>query len=290
MAEGPTLTVNNEGTYFVETNYGSCTSDSFSNRVHINEVTFGEAEAGISSSLGNPFCPSQGSTTLSTIGGISYQWFKDGVPITDATHQMYHANESGTYAVQVDLGDCSASGFIELESELFDAEINISEFNSINEGETLLVIITTTADNPTFEWYLDDVLITSAVEDNYDVAEIGNYKIIVTETGTSNCNGSKEFLFEVNEPFPDVEKIPNVISPNGDGINDSWMIPTIYVSGTNTMVMIMNNYGKVMLQTENYLNNWPGNDLNLSSINQVFYYVIITSDNETRKGSITVIK
>ena len=244
VAEGPTLTVNNEGTYFVETNYGSCTSDSFSNRVHINEVTFGEAEAGISSSLGNPFCPSQGSTTLSTIGGISYQWFKDGVPITDATHQMYHANESGTYAVQVDLGDCSASGFIELESELFDAEINISEFNSINEGETLLVIITTTADNPTFEWYLDDVLITSAVEDNYDVAEIGNYKIIVTETGTSNCNGSKEFLFEVNEPFPDVEKIPNVISPNGDGINDSWMIPTIYVSGTNTMVMIMTTMGK----------------------------------------------
>ncbi len=287
VAEGPTLSVNDEGTYFAETNYGTCTSNSFSNRVTISEVTSGEAEASISSSLGNPFCPSQGSTTLSTIGGNGFQWFKDGAPITDATNQMYQANESGTYAVQVDLGDCSASGFIELESELFDADINVSEFNAIEEGETLSVIVTTTANNPTFEWYLNDVLITGAMEDSYDVTEIGSYKIIVTET--SGCNGSKEFLFEVNEPFPDVEKIPNVISPNGDGVNDSWMIPTKYVSGTNTSVMIMNNYGKVVLQTNNYLNNWPENDFNLSSINQVFYYVIKTTENETRKGSITVI-
>lgn len=288
VSEGPTLSVSNEGTYFVETNYGTCTSDSFSNRVTIIEVTSGEAEAGISSSLGNPFCPSQGSTKLSTIGGNNYQWFKDGVPITDATNQMYQANESGTYAVQVDLGDCSASGSIDLESELFDAEINVSEFNTIQEGEELYVFVNSTANNPIFKWYLNDVLITGASEDNFNVSEIGSYKIIVSET--TGCNGSKEFLFEVNEPFPDVEEIPNVISPNGDGINDTWIIPTKYVTGTNTEVLIMNNYGKVALQTKNYLNNWPENDLNLSSINQVYYYVIKTNDNETRKGSITVIK
>ncbi len=288
VAEGPTLSVSNEGTYFVETNYGTCTSDSFSNRVTISEVTSGEAEAGISSSLGNPFCPSQGSTTLSTIGGNSYQWFKNGVPITDATNQMYQANESGTYAVQVDLGDCSASGSIVLESELFEAAINVSAFNTIQEGETLSVIVSTTANNPIYKWYFNDVLITGASEDSYEVTEIGSYKTIVTET--SGCNGSREFLFEVNEPFPDVEKIPNVISPNGDGINDTWVIPQSYVAGTNTEVMIMTNHGNIVLRTNNYLNNWPENDLNLSSINQVFYYVIQTIDNETRKGSITVIK
>ncbi len=289
VAEGPTLSVINEGTYFVETNYGTCTSDSFSNRVTINEVTSGESEAGISSSLGNPFCPSQGSTTLSTIGGNSYQWFKDDVPITDATNQMYQAYESGTYAVQVNLGDCSASGFIVLESELFDAEINVSEINYFDEDETLFVMVTTTANNPEFNWYLDGAHISVTTEGNYEVTEFGDYNVIVTDNSGS-CDGTREFQFEVRETFPDVEKIPNVISPNGDNINDSWMIPTKYVSGTNTMVMIMNNYGKVVLQTNNYLNNWPENDLNLSSINQVFYYVIKTTDNETRKGSITVIK
>jgi len=290
VAESPTLSISEEGTYFAETNYGTCTSDSFSNRVTISEVTSGEAQAGISSSLGNPFCPSQGSTTLSTIGANGYQWFKDGIPIAGATDQMYQAIETGTYAVQVDLGACAASGFIELESELFDADINISEFNTIEEGGSIPVIVTSTAISPVFEWYLNDTLIADATEDNYEVTQMGSYKIVVTETGTTSCNGSREFLFEVNESFPDVAEIPNIISPNGDGINDSWIIPTNYVSGTNTKVMIMNNYGKVVLQTNNYLNNWPENDLNLTSINQVFYYVIQTTNNETRKGSITVIK
>lgn len=290
VAEGNMLSVSEEGTYFVETNYGSCTSNSFSNRVTINEISSGEAEAGISSSLGNPFCPSCGATILSTIDGISYQWFKDGEPITGATEQMYQTEESGIYMVQVDLGDCSASGLIELESELFEADINVSELNTIEEGETLSVIVTSTAISPIYEWFLNDELITDAQDSNYEISQVGSYKVIVTETDSAACNGSREFLFEVVELFPDVANIPNLISPNGDGINDSWVIPTRYTNGTNTKVTIMDNYGKVLLQTNNYLNNWPENDLNATSINQVFYYIIETSDNKTKKGSITVIK
>lgn len=291
IAEGNTLTVSEEGTYFVETNYGTCTSNSFSNRVTISEVSSGEANAGISSSLGNPFCPGQGATTLSTLGGNSYQWFKDGVAIPDATNQMLQTSESGTYAVQVDLGNCSASGSIELESELFDGSINVSEVNTIEDGETLFIEITTTANNPEYEWFLNNILISSATENSFDASDFGNYKVIVSET--TGCIGSREFLFEINEaldPFPDVENIPNVISPNGDNINDTWVIPTRYVSGTNTEVMIMTNRGKIVLQTNDYLNNWPENDLNLTSINQVFYYVITTENNETKKGSITIVK
>ncbi|WP_353778041.1 gliding motility-associated C-terminal domain-containing protein [Winogradskyella sp. 3972H.M.0a.05] len=288
VAEGNTLSVSDEGTYFVETNYGSCTSDSSSNRVTISEVSSGEAEAGISSSLGNPFCPSEGATILSTIVGISYQWFVDGVAIEGATNQTYETEESGMYTVFVDLGDCSTTGVITLESELFDASINVPEFNEIDEDETLWVSVTTTAENPIFEWYLNDTLITEADDDNYEVSEIGSYAVVITET--TGCQGSREFLFEVSEPFPNVEKLPNVISPNGDGINDTWVIPRAYVSGTDTEVVIMTNYGKVVFQTNDYLNNWPQDNLNLSNGNEVYYYIIKTVDNEIRKGSITVVK
>jgi len=291
VAEGPTLSVSIEGTYFVETNYGTCTSDSFSNRVSISEATTGEANATIVSSLGNPFCPEQGLTTLTTIGGNTYQWYKEGIIISEATNQMYQTNESGTYSVQVDLGDCSASGSIDLVSELFDSSINVSEINSIEEGETLSVAITTTAISPEFEWFLNTVLISGATEATYEATEFGNYIVIISET--VGCETSKEYEFVIEEaldPFPDVEKIPNVISPNGDTINDTWVIPIQYVTGTNTEVLIMSNRGKIVLKTNNYQNNWPENDLNLSNINQVYYYVITTTDNQTKKGSITVVK
>ncbi|WP_040248915.1 T9SS type B sorting domain-containing protein [Psychroserpens mesophilus] len=291
VAEGSSLTVSEEGTYFVETNYGTCTSNSFSNRVTVSAVSSGEANAEIVSSLGNPYCPGSGVTTLTTLSGNSYQWFKNGVVIPEATNQMYETNESGTYAVQVDLGSCSATGAIELVSELFDASINVSEENTIENDESLYIFITTDANNPVFEWYLNDVLIADAATDNYDATEAGLYKVIVTET--SGCIASKEFTFEINEaldPFPDVENIPNIVSPNGDGFNDTWIIPTKYVNGTDTNVLIMTNRGEVVLQTDNYLNNWPDTNLNLTNINQVFYYVITTSDNDTKKGSITVVR
>src|SRR5690606_39983180 len=99
VAEGNSLTVTQECTYFVATNYGTCTSNSFSNRVTISEATSGDADATIVSSLGNPFCPEQGLTTLATIGGNSYQWFKDGELISGATDQTYQTDESGIFTV-----------------------------------------------------------------------------------------------------------------------------------------------------------------------------------------------
>ncbi|MCB0427594.1 MAG: gliding motility-associated C-terminal domain-containing protein [Mangrovimonas sp.] len=291
VAEGETLEVTQEGTYFCETNYGTCTSNSYSNRVAITAVTSGEANAGIFSSLGNPFCPDQGATTLSTLNGNSYQWYKDGQAIAGATEQMYQTEESGNYSVQVDLGNCQASGSIALVSELFDASINVSETETMEEGESITVVVTENALNPDFEWYLNNTLIPSATGNTYEATQFGNYTVIINEN--SGCTGSREFNFTIAEPydpFPNVEKIPNMISPNGDAINDTWVIPQKYVSGTNTEVIIMNNQGKVVFSTKNYLNDWPQQDLELTSINQVYYYVLTTQNNETKKGSITVIK
>lgn len=291
VAEGSTLSVTAEGTYFVETNYGSCTSDSFSNRVTITEATSDDADISISSSLGNPYCPEQGLTTLTTIGGNSYLWFKNGEIIPEAAGQMYQTNESGTFSVQVDLGDCSASGSIDLVSELFDSSINVSEINSIESGETLMATVTTAANSPDFQWYFNNTPIPDEATDSYQISQFGDYKVVITET--IGCTASKTYEFVVEQiidPFPDVEKIPNMISPNGDGINDTWVLPLKYVTGTNTEVKILNNRGQVIFQTIDYQNNWPENQLNLTSINVLYYYIITTENIKTKQGSITIVK
>ncbi|OIQ30885.1 MAG: hypothetical protein BM564_01340 [Bacteroidetes bacterium MedPE-SWsnd-G2] len=291
VSEGNTLTVTEEGTYFVETNYGTCTSNSFSNRVTISEATTGEANVTIASSLGNPYCPAQGFTTLSSIGGLSYTWYKDNIEIEGATQQMYQTDQSGIFTVQVDLGECVAVGIIDLVSEMFESEINVSETNTLEEGETLDIFITSTANSPEYDWYLNDILISNAEGDFFEASEYGDYKVIITET--NGCEASKTYEFNIEEaydPFPDVEQIPNMISPNSDGINDTWMLPIQYVTGSNTEVIIMSNSGKIVHQTTNYENNWPMNNLNPIAINQIFYYIITTTEGKTKKGTITVVK
>ncbi|MGC1632508.1 MAG: gliding motility-associated C-terminal domain-containing protein [Gelidibacter sp.] len=291
VGDGATFSVSQPGKYFVKTNYGTCTSNSYSNRVEISEVTTGDTDATVVSSLGNPFCSENGMTTLSTMVGVSYQWFKNGTAIAGAIEQLYQTNVSGTYSVKVELGSCSASGSINLSSEGFESSINVSGQNTMDSGESLTATVTTTAKNPKFEWSLNGSIISAATAATYEATDFGAYKVIVTQT--LGCQVSEEFNFSITktiEPFPEVEKIPNLISPNGDGINDTWVIPTKYVNGTQTEVIIMNNQGKVVLQTTAYMNNWPQDPMELSSINQVFYYIITTPDRQTKKGSITVVK
>ena len=284
---GVSLSVTEPGIYFAETNYGTCTSDSFSNRVSVEESDSGVFSS-ITSSLGNPFCASQGVTTLSTISGDSYKWFRNGEEIEGATSQMYETDEFGEFSVNINLGNCTTSASINLENTGFTSSIDVLDVNTVEENETLTATIITNAVNPQYEWYLNDSLIVSAVDDNYEVTETGNYKVIITQT--TGCVTSSEFLFTVNTPFPNVANIPNLISPNGDGINDTWIIPQEYVSGTNTEVLLVSAQGKIVLKTNDYQNNWPVNQIDFKDVNPVYYYIITPSNNKPQKGSITVVK
>ncbi|GAL72798.1 hypothetical protein JCM19302_1375 [Jejuia pallidilutea] len=287
VASGESLEVSTPGVYFVETNYGTCTSNSFSNRVTVSEAASGTTSSSISSSLGNPYCSVNGPTTLSAINGIGYQWFKDGERIDGATSQMYQTNEAGTYAVNINLENCTASASIDLVNTDFTSEINVEDINILDSGETLLVNVATTAVSPVFQWYVNNTLIVDATTSNYEVSQQGNYTVKITQT--EGCNASQEINFVVNEPFPDVANIPNVITPNGDGINDTWVIPQEFVSGTNTQVTLISAQGKVVLDTTEYQNNWPENELDFKDVNPVYYYIIKTS-NQNIKGSITVLR
>ncbi|MDD7888065.1 gliding motility-associated C-terminal domain-containing protein [Flavivirga sp. 57AJ16] len=290
VAEGASLEVSEEGTYFVETNYGSCTSNSFSNRVTVSQATSGGTSS-INSSLGNPFCSSQGLTTLTATSGSDYQWFKDGNEIDGAINRTYETNESGVYAVNVSLGSCSTSASIDLDANQFTSSIDIPEAPAINlmpASGSLTVTLTDTANSPEYEWYLNESLIAGATNNTYEATQVGNYKAIIKQT--TGCISSKEYLFVIQDTFPDVENIPNLISPNGDGINDTWVIPQAYTSGTNTEITLISSQGEIVFQTNDYQNNWPVETLDFTDVNPVFYYIITTESQQTKKGSITVIK
>jgi hypothetical protein len=60
----------------------------------------------------------------------------------------------------------------------------------------------------------------------------GTYKVVITQNGS--CQITDEIVFTVNYTAEDVPDIPNLISPNGDFINDTWIIPQEYANGSST--------------------------------------------------------
>lgn len=296
IATTSSLQVNQPGVYYVETNYGSCNpSLSYSNRVTINTTT-GGAVATITSSLGNPFCSTGAPTILSTPSGNSFIWKKDNAVIVGATSNTYQTNEAGLYTVDVDFGGCVSTGSIDLKKDQINSSvecdgsiINEGETRTINEGEIKTLIVTTDALMPTYSWYLNNVLIAGATGNTFDATAKGSYKVSITQT--SGCVITDEISFELSSPI-DVVNVPNLISPNGDGINDTWIIPQEYASGTNTEVLILSSYGKTVLKTNDYDNNngWPESPIEFKSVNPVYYYIITPQNQQVKRGSITVVK
>lgn len=288
-----TLSVNQTGDYYVEVDYGPCTD--FNTHSQIVKVS-GASGSGavITSSSGNPFCASLGQTTLTVNGGNSYVWRKDNAIIDGATSQTYQTNLSGVYTCDVDFGGCKSTGTLDLKVLKTNSTISgvdVDKVNNIVEGETLNAAITSDAASPTYQWFLNDVAISGADKSSLDITAEGKYKGVVTQT--TGCIIADEFPFEVSFKVNlNVPKISNIVTPNGDGVNDTWIIPDQYISGTNTHIVILSSLGEIVYQTDNYdnYNGWPQTVIEFNNFNPVYYYIITPTGGSAKKGSITLLK
>lgn len=82
--------------------------------------------------------------------------------------------------------------------------------------------------------------------------------------------------------------VQNVLTVNGDGLNDTWVLPNEFSFKDDVEVQIYGSNGEVVLKTKNYKNNWP-NDMPITK-SGIFYYIIIKQDILMKKGTISVIK
>lgn len=83
--------------------------------------------------------------------------------------------------------------------------------------------------------------------------------------------------------------IKNVVTLNGDGYNDTWIIQGIE-NFPNTSVKLFNIYGKEIYSNGDYANEWNGTYEGRTLPNGTYYYVVQLSDVENQiKGSLTLL-
>lgn len=83
--------------------------------------------------------------------------------------------------------------------------------------------------------------------------------------------------------------IPNMFSPNGDGVNDTWMVEGLELFEEHSLV-IVNSVGVEVFHAANYQNDWDANGLN----DGTYFYRFIFKDSEgrvkERVGFVTVLR
>jgi gliding motility-associated-like protein len=83
--------------------------------------------------------------------------------------------------------------------------------------------------------------------------------------------------------------IPNIITANGDGVNDYLIIPKAMIQPNNNLT-ILNRWNQVVYEMDGYQNTWDGGDLNVG----VYFYVYnpdrLNSNSVISQGFIQIIR
>ena len=118
------------------------------------------------------------------------------------------------------------------------------------------------------------------------VNAVSDQTYILTANGPSGCTATDQVSVKILK----LVKPPNVFSPNGDGINDKWMIQNLS-DYPGAYVEIFNRYGQKVFYSSGYNDPWDGK-LNGTPLPVATYYYVITLKNsfEPITGSITIIR
>ncbi|RYG19130.1 MAG: T9SS type B sorting domain-containing protein [Chitinophagaceae bacterium] len=261
--------------------------------------------------------------TANSNGTYTYQWYRDGNAIANETRSQITVRSAGKYQVRaVNTLDCASdpSEIVEVIYEYSDLEvIKKSETRAVGPNETFKYTITAknngntnntnvivtdrlpanlkfigvnkpeaTYENGLITWRIPSLLVN--VDQELIVEVQGKVEGVVVNTAViRGTNPALPDRVDGNNTSTDTKKIignikiPNVITPNGDGKNDVFKIEGIELYKENTL-SIFNRWGnEVFRSAGGYQNNWSGEGLSEGT----YYYVLKLVSKEGTDSSAT---
>ena len=270
------ISENGSYTLIASTEDYNATSNSLSLQLLVNETLVIE-------STGTVFCSGGDTIAISTTADLSdstFEWLKDGESFNTSTEEL-NVNSIGKYQLVVNRNGCPL-----LSNEIIILPIDESLVTLDTDSNVVIpegTSKTITANGGTsYEWFdSNNSLVSSSSSLTVDTE--GEYLLIAQ---IDNCTLTKTVTVAYLETF----SVPNVITPNGDGSNDQWVLPNSYSNKSDVSVIIYNNKGVEILNETNYQNNWPQSTTSFAKQDQIFYYVIKNASETLKKGTITVIR
>lgn len=222
--------------------------------------------------------------------GYTYQWLPSG-PNNDSLTNM----PAGSYTVIVtDANGCVATGGSGIFTIPGTPPVTAVVTPPLTTGQApLTVVFTGTASvNATgYTWNMGNGTASTQPNPSATYTAAGTYVVTMMATGLGGCWDTTAAIVIIDQPT--VIVIPNIFSPNGDGINDDFLI---FNTGLSSLQCeIFNRWGQFMFTLDAPQAVWDGKTPNGSDASEGTYYYILKAvgvdgKKYEKEGPLTLVK
>lgn len=226
--------------------------------------------------------------TLTSNSATGNTWLKDGVAIAGANAQQLMVSSGGNYSVSVNWGTSSTVS-VPVAVTVFALPVpNVTSTNGtkISKGDKTQLIA---KDGATYLWspnkyqWIDNVIIP-----NPTVKPDVTTTFTVTVTNANGCSTTESITIEVEKDYKVSPQ--TMITPNGDGKNDVWIIKNIDAYPDNE-VKVFDATGRLVYRKQRYNNSWDGTSNGQPLPTGSYSFIIYFGEQKALvKGYLTILK
>ncbi|MFN8256648.1 MAG: T9SS type B sorting domain-containing protein [Bacteroidales bacterium] len=201
---------------------------------------------------------------------VSYLWS------TGETTSSINITNPGSYWVIIkDIYTC------ETRDDITAYEWELPEISAVDTMPNAYITISATNGNSPYTYSLDNGIFQSSP--SFYPVDPGIYNLTVMD-----ANGCKDILvLDVND---DLIEIPKYFSPNGDGINDTWVIQGLD-SYPEAEIKIFDRYGKPLVSYNGQAEAWDGNYQKKPVVADDYWFIIdLKNRQKPFTGHVTIVR
>lgn len=268
-----------EGSFFITSTEGSCESEAVEIRLKRNDLVSAE------------IIPVDG-TSLCEGGPLSLQSANTDINSwsTGAQTESIQVNQAGVYILTRE-GVCNtAIDSVEVTGLPVVADFSLSQ----DSGYTVLPIdvVSNSLNAETCVWTLNDSILSDfSAPGTLIFSDSGTYVLQLVCTNSSGCTDTTSKVIKVLSDQL-VLVVPNVFSPNGDGLNDLFQVKHNAVK--TFYARVFNRWGKLLFEWDDVSKGWNGATGDNDMTDGTYFYMITGTDIKDvafeKKGVVTLIR
>ena len=268
--------VDGENVYVSMTSNATCTTTSTATGAHtLNLLTTpNPTMLAIDTSICIPNTILLTSSNTAT-SGSTFQWYKDGNPISGEVHTSYLVPAitiaSGSYTFRESNGACTFTTINNADVTIIETPIVSAGNDTTVQKNSIITLQGSVSGSTNYAWTPSTGLSnTTILKPDATITNTITYTLSAQDA-TGLCSAQSSVTIRVQSPLV----IPNVITPNGDGVNDTWNIEQIN-DFPNATFVIYNRWGNIVWQSTGNTVQWNGTNYRNGELlaDGTYFYII----------------